>query len=224
MIKRQKNKRSKIYQILGICLLCIAFIYLTYEVTTAWFLDKSTTSNGDANITIIGTLELDVQSNFNFYNLALQPDYIYTVDKNGEAIGTYLRTKNPDHNIDGAFVRIKYTTRRKVEGATEWVDNSDLLKLYFNSEMEEKWVYNDKDGYYYYLGSVFGDYIEFNEGYRTDYKIGNEYKNAQVEIDLQVESIQRQYGAYHAVWPDAPDQFEAFAYNEMNEGDREYGS
>lgn len=226
------NKNRRIYQIIGMCLLCIAFIYLSYEVTTAWFLDDSTTSNGDANITIIGTLELDVQTNFNFYNLSLQPDYTYVVDKDNEAIGTYVRTKAGEHDIDGAFVRIKYTTRRKPEGATDWVDNLDLLTLYFDGNFTSntsltagdkgKWVYNSNDGYYYYLGSVFGDYIEFNKGYTTSYKIGNEYKNAQVEIDLQVESVQRQYGAYHEIWPTAPTIFNTFAYNEMNEGEREY--
>jgi len=226
------NKNRRIYQIIGMCLLCILFIYLSYQVTTAWFLDDSTTSNGDPNITIIGTLELDVQTNFNFYNLSLQPDYTYVVDKSNEAIGTYVRTKADEHDIDGAFVRIKYTTRRKPEGATEWVDNLDLLTLYFDGNFttnttlqstdKGKWVYNSTDGYYYYLGSVFGDYIEFNKGYTTSYKIGNEYKNAQVEIDLQVESVQRQYGAYHEIWPTAPTIFNTFAYNEMKEGDREY--
>lgn len=224
MIKMHKNKNKRIYQILGVCLLCIAIVYLVYDVTAAWFLDSSTTSNGDANITIIGTLELDVQTNFNFYNLSLQPDYTYEVDKEGNAIGTYVRTKSPDHNVDGAFVRIKYTTRRKVEGSTEWVDNSDLLMLYFHPDMAAKWVYNSADDYYYYLGSVFTDYVEFNKGYTTSYKIGNEYKNAQVEIDLQVESIQRQYGAYDKVWPTAPAAFDNFAYNEMKEGERVYGN
>ena len=204
------------------CLLCIAFIYLTYEVTTAWFLDKSTTSNG-TNITIIGTLELDVKTNFNFYNLALQPDYLYEEDKDGQAIGTYIRTKNPDHNIDGAFVRIKYTTRRKLEDSTEWVDNSDLLSLYFKDN-EDEWVYNDTDGYYYYLGSVFGDFVEFNKGYKVDYKIGNEYKNAKVEVDFQVEAIQRQYGAYLEVWDTAPDAFNTFAQTEMSKGEQVNGN
>lgn len=241
MIKMHNNKNRRIYQILGMCLLCIAFIYLTYEVTTAWLVDDSTTSNGDPNISIIGTLELDVQTNFNFYNLTLQPDYTYIVDKDNSPIGTYIKTKDLEHDIDGAFVRIKYTTRRMVEGSTEWVDNLDLLTLYFNgnetkntSQLTEdgkvpeddkgKWVYNSVDGYYYYLGSVFDELIEFNQGYTTSYKIGNEFKNAQVEIDLQVESIQRQYGAYHKVWKDAPEIFNAFAYDEMKEGERVYGS
>ena len=168
----------------------------------------------------------------NFYNLSLQPDYTYVVDKNNEAIGTYVRTKTGEHDIDGAFVRIKYTTERKTEGSAEWVDNLDLLTLYFDNNFTNstsftasdkgKWVYNSADGFYYYLGSVFGDYIEFNKGYTTSYKIGNEYKNAQVKIDLQVESVQRQYGAYSDVWRDAPEIFNTFAYNEMNEGDRGY--
>lgn len=219
-----KNKNKHIYQILGVCLLCIAFVYIIYDVTMAWFLDSSTTSNGEPNITIIGTLELDVQTNFNFYNLSLQPDYTYEVDKDDQPIGTYVKTKDVEHDVDGAFVRIKYTTRRKLESASEWVDNSDLLMLYFDEDMIDKWVFNSKDGYYYYLGSVFNTYVEFNKGYKTSYKIGNEYKNAQVEIDLQVESIQRQYGAYHKVWPDAPEVFNTFAYNEMNEGERVHGN
>jgi len=224
-MNRMHNKNNRrIYQILGVCLLCISLICLAYEATSAWFLDKSTTSNGDLKITVIGTLELDVQTNFNFYNLTLQPDYTYLVDKDNEAIGTYIKTNDDEHDINGAFVRIKYTTRRKLAGSTEWVDNSDLLSLYFDPENEEKWVYNNDDGYYYYLGSVFDEFIEFNKGYKTSYKIGNEYKNAQVEIGIQVESIQRQYGAYHEVWPSAPEAFENFAYDEMKEGERVHGS
>lgn len=224
MDKRHNQKSRHIYQIFGVCLLCVLIICLVYESTSAWFLDNSTTSNGDPNITIIGTLELEVQTNFNFYNLALQPDYTYVVDKDNEAIGTYIKTKDGEHDIDGAFVRVKYTTRRKAEGDSEWVDNSDLLSLYFHPDNEDKWVYNSTDGYYYYLGSVYNEFVEFNKGYSTSYKIGNEYKNAQVEIDIKVESVQRQYGAYHEVWPNAPEQFNTFAYNEMNEGDRVHGN
>lgn len=229
-----KNQKTRIYQIIGICLLCVLLIYLAINTTLAWFVDDSTTSNGSPNITKIGTLKLDVQTNFNFYNLTLQPDYTYDVDKEGNPIGTYVRTNSTEHDIDGAFVRIKYTTRRKVEGSSVWVDNLDLLTLHFDgnkttntsytSADKNKWVYNSTDNYYYYLGSVFNDFVEFNKGYTTSYKIGNEFKNAQVEIDLVVESIQRQYGAYHEVWNTAPAIFNTFAYNEMNEGERDYGN
>lgn len=219
---KDKQQRFRIYQIIGICLLCIAFAMIT-GVTVSWFLDQSETSNGVPNVTLIGKLELEVTTNFNFYNLALQPDYTYTIDKEARPIGTYIRTKTSEkiHDIDGAFVRIKYTTERKLQGATEWVDNHDLLTLYFDPENEEKWVYNSKDGYYYYLGSVFNDFVEFNKGYTTSYKIGNEYKNAQVKINFIVESIQRQYGAYKETWPDAPDIFKSFAFDEMKEGERD---
>ena len=225
----KKNHKLNIYQVIGICLLCITLASLT-GFTVSWFMDQSTTSNGSPNITVIGTLELDIQTNFNFYNLSLQPDYTYIVDKEDKPIGTYVRTSPAKHNIDGAFVRIKYTTERKLSGDTEWVNNLDLLTLHFaedkfttdttyTNSARNKWVYNESDGYYYYIGSVFNDYVEFNKGYTTSYKIGNEYKNAQVKIDFVVETIQRQYGAYKEVWDTAPTIFNSFVYDEMNEGE-----
>lgn len=232
-VHKDKGERSRIYQVIGICLLCIAFAMMT-GVTLSWFLDQSETSNGVPNITLIGTLELEVTTNFNFYNLSLQPDYTYTVDKISQPIGTYVKTKSGSkiHDIDGAFVRIKYTTERKLSGASEWVDNLDLLTLHFaddkfttsttySQSVKNRWVYNSADGYYYYLGSIFTDFIEFNKGYTTSYKIGNEYKNAQVKIHFLVESIQRQYGAYSETWPTAPKIFDDFAYDEMKEGERD---
>ena len=94
MYKPQKKKNGKrLYQVIGMALLCVLVVYMSYTATTAWFLDESITSNGKPNIMIIGTVDLDVKSNFNFYNLSLQPDYTYTVDKEGSEIGTYVRTK-----------------------------------------------------------------------------------------------------------------------------------
>ena len=50
------------YQMIGIVLLCISLIILLVNTTIAWFKDESTTSNGDLNITVIGTLSLVVSN------------------------------------------------------------------------------------------------------------------------------------------------------------------
>ena len=96
MYKPQKKKNGKrLYQVIGMALLCVLVVYMSYTATTAWFLDESITSNGKPNIMIIGTVDLDVKSNFNFYNLVLAPDTYYTTyTENGvpRSYGTYLTT------------------------------------------------------------------------------------------------------------------------------------
>jgi len=213
------------YQIFGILLLCISLIILMINTTIAWFKDESTTSNGDLNVTIIGTLALDVTTDFNFYNLALAPDRIYLTDNLGADIGTYLKTAS-GHDIKGAYVRIKFETTRRNEGESTFIDNSDLLKLYFGdgddnnlttnttyneADDKTKWFYNEADDYYYYIGAVEETEIVFNKGYSTSNKMTNVEKNADVRINMTVEAIQRQYRAYEKVWNNPPSIFIGWA-------------
>ena len=218
----KSNKHLKIYQLIGIAVLCIALITLTYNVTTAWFRDSSVTSNGKPNITIIGTIDVDVTTNFCFYNLALAPDTTYTTDQDGGDIGTYLKTSS-ENDIREVYVRIKYTATR-YDKVTDSEIACDELTLYFDPDNfttstsynatndHNKWVYNSKDDYYYYLGSIGSDkYTQFNAGYSTDNSMNNKKANADVYIKLEIEAIQRPYGAYEAVWgDDVPAIFESF--------------
>lgn len=205
------KKNYFIYQILGIVLLCVSLIALTYSFTTSWFRDSSTTSNGEPNVSIIGTIGLDVTTNFNFYNLALAPDTTYTLDKDNKDIGTYVKTSE-DHNIDGAFVRIKFETNRSE--VTLYFNGNTTSSSTYSSSDKNKWVYNSSDGYYYYLGSVKETNIQFNAGYSVDNTLNNEKANATVVFSFKVEAIQRQYGAYKAVWTTAPEIFNSFALSE----------
>ena len=213
------KRNTRLYQLLGILLLCISLISIVSDITLSWFRDQSVTSNGDADITIIGTLDLDVTTNFNFYNLALAPDRIYTTDNQGQAIGTYLRTSS-DHDIHGAYVRIKFETTRRNAGDSEFRDNKDLLDLYFNGNLTTnssytasergKWYYHT-DGYYYYIGAIENTDVCFNVGYKTSNRMTNVERNAEVRIDYTVETIQRQYDAYVDVWTSAPAIFTGWA-------------
>ena len=218
------TKKTKKLSFFAVLVLCFSFIVLLVNTTLAWFVDDSTTSNGDANITLIGTLSLDVTANFNFKNLVLAPDKAYMTDYLGYDIGTYVKTAY-NHDIKGAYVRIKFSTTRKNVGASEFIDNSDLLSLYFGEEddnnittsnsydntEEPKWYYNETDGYYYYIGAVGDTNVVFNRGYKTSNRMNNEVRNAEVKIFLTVESVQRQYGAYVEVWPTAPTIFVEWA-------------
>lgn len=219
-------KSKQKHQIIGIVLLFVSLIILLVNTTIAWFKDESISSNGDLKITLIGTLSLDVTANFNFYNLALAPDRVYLTDMLDQDIGTYIKTSD-SHDIEGAYVRIKFETTRRNEGDSEFRDNSDLLKLYFGegddynittqtsydpSDDKPKWFYNEADGYYYYIGAVEDEPIVFNKGYITSNKMTNLEKNAEVRINMIVESIQRQYGAYESVWGnDLPSIFTEWA-------------
>lgn len=212
--RNNHNRRIK-YQIFGIVFLCFMLIIAFSNFTIAWLMDDSTTSNSD-DILLIGTLDLEVTSNFKIKNLALAPDTVYTLDMNGKDIGTYLKTTT-SHDIDGAYVRVKFTTERKLNGTTTYVDNSDVLSLYFednittsttyNSSSENKWFYNASDGYYYYLGGVYGTNIVFNKGYKTSNIINNTLADANVRVTFSFDTIQRQYGATVANWTTAPEVF-----------------
>ena len=214
---KQFNKRRnyKLYQIIGILLLCISFVALSYNISLAWFRDRTITSNGEPNIEIIGTIGLDVTTEFNFYNLALAPDTIYKSDANND-IGTYVKT-SAEHNIDGAFVRIKFYTNRPE--VTLYFENNlttaSATSNYTGTEGvdKNKWVYNPTDNYYYYLGNVMNTDILFNTGYKVDNTLNNLVAGKTVILGFIVEGLQRQYGAYKAEWTTAPQIFNTFAYN-----------
>lgn len=214
------RKKVNILQIFGVIVLLVAIVAIFSSTTLAWFMDESTTSNGEPNITLIGTLKLDVTTNFNFENLALAPDTIYETDANGDDIATYIKTAD-EHNIDGAYVRIKFTTTRREVGSTTDIDNSDLFDLYFATNLttvttysdavKNKWFFNATDGYYYYIGGVYSKNVMFNKGYKTTNLMQNSNADAVVTIDFVIESIQRQYGASAEVWTTAPEVFKSMA-------------
>ena len=225
MKKVSKNRSHifKIYQTLGIILLCAILLFGSYKLTLAWFVDQSVTSNGYPNILVVGTVDLNVNTNFNFYNLVLAPDTIYTQNiEDGETVSYATRlTTNIKNDIGSIYVRAKFETNRPE------------LSLYFNNLTTDttyteaakgKWFYNAEvdtdddgvndsgDGYYYYIGSVGTAEIIFNAGYYVDNTLDNSKAGAEVTIDFVFESIQRPYGAYKAVWDGAPDIFNEFAY------------
>ena len=217
MTKFTDNARKlKNSQILAIIIACLIFLAIISSITFAWLMDDSTTSNGDPDITLIGDLDLDVTTNFKFKNLALAPDTTYVVDQDGNDIATYIKTSD-SHDIDGAYVRIKYETTRRNVGDTDYIDNLDLLQLYFvdnyttsttyDNSSRDEWVYNATDNFYYYLGGVYGNNVMFNRGYKTTNIMTNVVANADVTITLTVDSIQRQYGASDAVWTTSPQVF-----------------
>ena len=226
MTKFTDNARKlKNSQILAIIIACLIFLAIISSITFAWLMDDSTTSNGDPDITLIGDLDLDVTTNFKFKNLALAPDTTYVVDQDGNDIATYIKTSD-SHDIDGAYVRIKYETTRRNVGDTDYIDNLDLLQLYFvdnyttsttyDNSSRNKWVYNATDNFYYYLGGVYGNNVMFNRGYKTTNIMTNVVANADITITLTVDSIQRQYGASDAVWTTSPQVFKDMVAEESS--------
>lgn len=213
----EKHPKRKMYQNLCIIAIVIVFIAIMSSYTLSWFMDESTTSNGEPNITQIGELDMDVVTNFKFTNLVLAPDTIYTTDQSDADIATYIKT-SAIHNIDGAYVRIKFETQRRKVGELDYVDNLDLFNLYFDgnlttstnyndSNTPNKWFYNATDNYYYYLGGVYGENVMFNAGYKTTNRMINDVASADVKIDFTIDCIQRQYGASASVWTTAPQVF-----------------
>lgn len=212
-----QKSSHKVIKILGLFLLCVAVIVGSYQVTSAWFIDESVTSNGKPNINVIGTIDLDVITNFDFYNLALAPDTIYTTDQNSDDIGTYIGTSTKN-NIKDIYIRTKFTTNRSE--LTLFFDGNLTSKTTFDPDddtLEDKWVYNETDGYYYYLGAVGSTKIKFNTGYKVDNTLNNAptTNNAGEEVDINMlfEAIQRPYGAYKydTSWSTAPEIFKDFA-------------
>ena len=207
--KNSKNK-NRLYQFFGIALLCFAIIMLTYNTTYSWFRDKSVTSNSP-EVTIIGTIALDVTTNFKLDNLVFAPDTVYTtVASSGESLATRIKTSDK-HDIDGAFVRVKFTSNRS-ELTLHFGSNVTTSSDYTNSATDEnKWYYNSIDGFYYYIGTVSSTNITFNSGYAIDNTLYNAKESAPVELSFYVEGLQKQYGAYLEEWPTAPTIFKTYA-------------
>ena len=223
----KKHNFNKLYQVIGIALLCVLAIYTTYTITVAWFMDESVTSN-KPNIMVIGTVDLNVESNFNFYNLVLAPDTYY-IEEDGVRYGTYLTT-SADNDVKSIYVRCKVEIEMP-DPVSPYTDPA-ILSLYFvnqetnnsnlttgdgNSYLEsrdyEKWFYNSSDDYYYYIGSVGSEEVEFNSGYHVNNALNNKIAIEDVSIRFTFESIQRPYGAYAAIpeWQTAPKVFTDFA-------------
>lgn len=213
-----KNNKYKIYYLLSIILVAVLLIIMVSSYTLSWFMDESTTSTGEPNIIKVGELDMTVTTNFKFKNLVLAPDTIYITDQDNQDIATYIKTSDI-HNIDGAYVRIKFETTRKNVGESDFVDNLDLFNIYFTNDnyttstdyslatTKNRWFYNATDNYYYYLGGVYDQNIMFNAGYKTTNRMINAYASADVTIDFTIDCIQRQYGASEAVWTTAPQVF-----------------
>ena len=215
--KRDNAYILKLCQIIGIALLCIVLCVSSYKFTMSWFKDESITSNGKPSVLIVGTVNLHVETDFNFYNLVLAPDTLYTSYIDGSETKTYATrlTVEEENDVRSIYVRAKFTTNR------------DELTLYFGDTLTTstsyekerdygKW-YLHTDGYYYYIGSVGEDIngvgmeeVKFNLGYFVDNTLDNSVATENVSMEFVFESIQRPYGAYDVVW-DAPTVFDQFA-------------
>lgn len=217
-------KHRKTYQIIGIMILCIVLILISYNFTLSWFMDESVTSN-NPTISVVGTIDMKVTTNFDFYNLVLAPDTTYTTDQGGQDIGTYIRTNDStaggNHDVRGVYVRIKSTITKESVASSELslyfadgVLTSTLPTASYASSDSGKWVYNPADDYYYYLGAISTTNIQFNAGYKTNNTFTNSIANDNVNIHFVIEAIQRPYGAYKAVWTTAPNVFNTFAYGD----------
>ena len=110
-------------------------------------------------------------TNFNFRNLVLSPDTTYLVDKDGEDIGTYIKTSEA-HNIDGAYVRVRYTSSRP-ELTLHFDSRYFTTATAYSEAQENHWVYNPDDDFYYYIGHIDDDFTQFNAGYYVDNTIDN---------------------------------------------------
>lgn len=216
MLKPVKNRSSsKLYQIVGIILLCVSVFALSFSITSAWFLDKSVTSNGEPNILIVGTVDLEVTTFFNFYNLVLAPDTLYLSDViNGEnkSYKTTVKT-SAENDTRTIYVRAKFTTNRSE--LSLHFDNLTTSATYTPRDGnglndDEKW-YLHTDGYYYYIGEVGTTEVTFNKGYYVNNQLHNGVAKEPVELEFVFESIQRPYGAYKEVWENAPTIFKQFA-------------
>ena len=62
----QKSKLNYLYYLVLVIILLVAFVWGVVRVTASWLEDESTTSNPDPSVSIIGTLDLEITTNFNF--------------------------------------------------------------------------------------------------------------------------------------------------------------
>lgn len=225
---RKTNKRSikLAYQVLGILFLCVSLIYFTYHVTSAWFEDTSTTSNGIPSVEKIGTIDVDVRvgnnNAFEFANMTLAPDTLYYTENptSGDIdYATYIKA-GENNNIGNIYVRVKFSCNRP-ELSLYFVNAlADNAITTFTSDLAGKWVYSYEDtdndgnadtGYYYYLGGVGQEEITFNNGYKVNNSLHNGIAGQPVDMSISVEALQSPYGAYLAEWGSAPDVFKSGA-------------
>ncbi len=197
-----------IFRTTFVSLLFVAVISLFVNPTSSWFRDITVTSN-EPTLLVVGTIRLETVTNFNYYNLTLAPDTIYTRDNSNSDIATYVRTHS-DNDILDVFVRIKFITNRS-ELTLYFADGQTTTASSYSSACNNKWYYNSADQYWYYIGTINQTYTKFNAGYAVDNTLTNAKANAPVEITFIFEGLQKPYGAYHTEWPNAPAVFTGYA-------------
>ena len=209
---RNSEKTLKVFRLALIVFLALSLMILSYSVTTAYFTDESTTSSGEPNIIVVGTISLDVDTQFNFENLALAPDTLYT----GSDVQTTIAT-GTTNNIDTVYVRVKFENNcERLDIVINNLAPDGSVDYDSTQHGDYRWVLGD-DGYYYYLGEVGSTPVVFNDGYKTDNAFHNGIAGDSVELTIIAEAIQRPYGAYVSLWgEDAPQLFRSFA--KLNSG------
>ena len=200
-----------IYRVTLVALLFVAVISLFVNPTSSWFRDKSFTSNGIPNMSVVGTIRLEAITDFNFYNLTLAPDTTYTRDNLNQDIATYVRTATAN-DIQDVFVRIKFITNRS-ELTLYFEASQTTTAASYSAACNNKWYYNSLDQYWYYIGTVNGSYTKFNSGYTVDNTLYNAKAGADVEMTYIIEGLQKPYGAYREEWTTAPAVFTGYAYS-----------
>lgn len=208
MRKFHNYKKSQNFIVL-IVLLCVAIIGTFTQVTLSWLMDTSTTSSNN-NYMLVGTVDLDVETNFNFRYMALAPDTEYLVDTSGNSMETTIKT-SAKHTADGAYVRIKFECDRD-ELTLLFADNkiTNTTATTYSASFSNRWIYNTGDQYYYYLGYVAGTAVQFNMGYYVDNTLVNSKSGEDCNVHFTIEAIQRQYGASNATWTTSPAIFKSF--------------
>ena len=213
-MKDNKGKVGLIvYRVTLVALLFVAVISLFVNPTSSWLRDKSITSNGTPNMSVVGTIELETRTNFNFYNLTLAPDTIYTIDNLHQDIATYVNTTSNNDILD-VFVRIKFITNRSELAL--YFDGNRTEDTTYSSACNNKWFYNSSDQYWYYIGTINSSPTMFNAGYMVDNTLTNAKKSAEVEMTFIFEGLQKPYGAYREEWTTAPNVFKTYANNVTN--------
>ncbi len=184
-IFKPTSQNMRYTQTITLCIILLVVI-LGMSVTLAYFSSRDT-GGGSQNFS---TLELTVNATY-----PTDEPLIPNLEYDG-----YTATITTSQNSEDAYVRAKMYC------VVDGVENTTLITPvvpYMTVEGTQnivRWIYNDADGYWYYVGYVNGT---LSATFITGYIVGDVGGIEDIQIVIKAEGIQRKYLAYEDLWQTA---------------------
>ncbi|MBE5746097.1 MAG: hypothetical protein E7359_02290 [Clostridiales bacterium] len=93
-----------------------------------------------------------------------------------------------------------------------FIDEFNYLKTFLKANLEENFIYDNKEYYYYKYKVNVNDKVKLINGIRID-KNFTDQTIKEIDISVIIDAVQSEYGAYKEIFYDAPTEWIEFIEN-----------